>query len=132
MTEPLVSVVINTYNRRQSIPNTLAGLRGLRYSEFEIIVVNGPSTDGTSEFLEKWSSNIKRVDCSEANLAASRNAGIAASSGQIIAFIDDDAVPHPNWLAELARPYLDPRVGGVGGFTVDNTGARYQVRKTIC
>ena len=41
-------------------------------------------------------------------------------------------VPHPEWLNKLANNYTDSFVGGVGGFTIDNTGARFQVRKTIC
>ena len=41
----------------------------------------------------------------------SRNIGIEAAAGDIVAFIDDDAVPHPGWLSELVRPYADARVG---------------------
>ncbi|MEL6769340.1 MAG: glycosyltransferase, partial [Pseudomonadota bacterium] len=48
------------------------------------------------------------------------------------AFIDDDAVPHPQWLTALARAYADPRTGGAGGFTIDHTGVRWQVCKTVC
>jgi glycosyltransferase involved in cell wall biosynthesis/GT2 family glycosyltransferase len=132
MREISISVVINTLNRGHVLGDTIKSLKGLRYSNFEVIVVNGPSTDGTQTVLDEWEGCIKSLNCAEANLSMSRNVGIAAAAGDIVAFIDDDASPHPNWLTELARPYIDPNVAGVGGFTIDNTGVRFQARKTIC
>ena len=132
MTAPRVSVVINTCNRAAHLRDALRGLKGLRYGEFEVVVVNGPSTDDTEAVLAEWAPHIKRATCPELNLSVSRNIGIAAAAGEIVAFIDDDAIPHPDWLARLAEHYRDPRVGAVGGFTVDNTGLRWQARKTIC
>jgi glycosyltransferase involved in cell wall biosynthesis/GT2 family glycosyltransferase len=127
-----VSVVVNTYNRAATLRDTLKGLMGLRYQSFEVVVVNGPSTDDTEAVLQDWQGRIKLARCKEVNLSVSRNIGIETAAGDIIAFIDDDAVPHPDWLIELTRQYADPAVGAVGGFTIDNTGVRYQVRKTIC
>ncbi|MEM8819118.1 MAG: glycosyltransferase [Pseudomonadota bacterium] len=132
MTSPRFSVIVNTYNRGAHLEHTLRGLTALDYPDYEIVVVNGPSTDDTADRLTAWHDRIKYVDCGEANLAASRNEGIAAAAGDIVAFIDDDAVPHPTWLTALARAYGDPRVAGAGGFTLDNTGARWQCRKTVC
>lgn len=132
MSRPSVSVVVNTYNRASSLPDTLRGLQLLNYLNFEIVVVNGPSTDGTDSILEQWKGPIKVAHCSVANLSVSRNVGIEQCSGDIVAFIDDDAVPHPQWLSRIVGHYSDPLVGGVGGFTVDNTGVRFQCRKTIC
>jgi len=48
-------------------------------------------------------------------LSGARNSGLAAASGDVIVFLDDDAVAEPNWLAELTRGYSDPNVIGVGG-----------------
>ncbi|HEY4276756.1 MAG TPA: glycosyltransferase [Conexibacter sp.] len=48
-------------------------------------------------------------------LSGARNSGIAASHGEVVAFLDDDAVAQPDWLERLAAPYRDPRVAGVGG-----------------
>jgi glycosyltransferase involved in cell wall biosynthesis/GT2 family glycosyltransferase len=126
------SIVINTFNRAEHLKNAIRGALQLDYPEVEIVVVNGPSTDGTDAVLSRYRDRIKIADCPIANLSASRNAGIAQASGEIIAFMDDDAVPAPNWLLELARPYDDPRVGAVGGFTLDNTGRRLQAAKTLC
>ena len=48
-------------------------------------------------------------------LGGARNAGVARASGELVAFVDDDAVPSPTWLAELGAPFDDPGVSGVGG-----------------
>lgn len=132
MYKPSVSVVVCTYNRADTLADALRGTSQLDYPNFEIVVVNGPSQDETSKLLGQWRDQVKIVECDVPNLAASRNLGIAASAGEIVCFIDDDAVPHPQWLSRLSSKYADEHVGGVGGFTVDNTGSRFQSRKTIC
>lgn len=131
MFNPSVSVVVNTYNRASSLNNTLIGLSHLQYAPYEIIVVNGPSNDLTHLILEKWQDGIKIAECAEPNLSISRNIGISRASGDIVAFIDDDAIPHPRWIEKLVPKYADELVGGVGGYTVDNTGVRFQACKTV-
>lgn len=126
------SVVINTYNRADLLADALRGLSHLTYTDFEIIVVNGPSSDHTEEVLSNWAGRIKVGTCEQPNLSMSRNTGVALASGDVIAFIDDDAVPHPSWLQRLASHYGDQRVGAVGGYTIDNSGVTYQCKKTLC
>ncbi len=128
---PAVSVVVNTFNRASTLPATLAGLRQLRYPVFEVIVVNGPSTDDTEDVLRAHEGLITSLSCPEANLSMSRNIGIAAARGDIVAFIDDDAVPEPDWLDRIVAPFADPRVGGAGGFTRDNSGVSFQCKAVI-
>ncbi|MBU6309321.1 MAG: glycosyltransferase [Planctomycetes bacterium] len=128
----LISVVINTYNRATSLPRTLAALRQQRYRDFEVVVVNGPSTDGTASLLEAWQDACVIRRCPEINISMSRNVGIAAASGDVVAFIDDDAIPEPDWLEKLAEPYADPQVAGVGGIVWDHTGVRHQYRFSLC
>jgi glycosyltransferase involved in cell wall biosynthesis/GT2 family glycosyltransferase len=132
MAVPTVSVIVNTCNRGHLLEDALRGIAGLRHEALEIVVVNGPSTDGTDAVLDRWQLRIKRRECTERNLSLSRNIGIAAAAGDIVAFLDDDAVPHPEWLARLLPHYGDPSVAAVGGYTVDTTGRRYQARKTLC
>jgi glycogen(starch) synthase len=127
-----MSVVINTFNRCQSLEQTLRSLQQQTYDAFEVIVVNGPSTDGTREMLATWADRIIVADCPVANISKSRNIGIQASSGEVVAFIDDDAIPEPDWLEKLAAPYKDPRVGGVGGIVWDHTGVALQYRFSLC
>jgi len=131
MNNSAVSIVISTLDRAAHLGRLLAALRHLDYRPFEVIVVNGPSLDGTDELLAQWAGTVKVANCPAANLAASRNIGLAAASGDIVAFIDDDAVPHPRWLQHLVAAFGDRRLGGVGGFTLDGSGVRFQVRKTL-
>lgn len=129
---PSFSIVINTLNRGSLLGDAIQGVFQLDYPSFELVVVNGPSTDNSEDVLARWHGRIKHLRCDVANLSVSRNVGIEASAGDIVAFLDDDAVPHPLWLRYLSRHYADPSTGGVGGYTVDNTGVRWQVRKTVC
>ena len=120
------SVVVNTYNRAQSLALTLEGLRRLDHDDFEVVVVNGPSTDGTDELLARLEGEVKVLHCPERNLSASRNVGIAGSAGDIVAFIDDDAYPHPGWLTALERAFEDDEVAAAGGPVLDHTGWTFQ------
>lgn len=127
-----VSVVINTYNRAKSLKTTLESLFHQTDRRFEVIVVNGPSTDETEEVLSGYTEKIKLLSCPVRNLSVSRNIGIEASSGEIVAFIDDDAVADPNWVKDLIDGYDAPDVGGVGGIVYDHTGMQLQYRYSSC
>lgn len=126
------SIVINTYNRAHTLGDTLQSLQYLRYPRFEVIVVNGPSTDSTEEILSQYEGKIVKLNCSYANLSISRNVGIAAAKGDIVCFIDDDAIPEPNWLDLIATGYTKPEIAAVGGYIRDHTGYTYQSRALVC
>ncbi|MBC5785605.1 glycosyltransferase [Ramlibacter sp. USB13] len=126
------SIVINTYNRAHTLPRTLESLQSLRYPKFEVIVVNGPSTDGTEQVLERWRDRVKVGRCGQANLSMSRNIGIAMAAGDVVCFLDDDAMPEPDWLDQLATGYADPLVAAVGGYIRDHTGYSFQCKAVVC
>ena len=116
MTRPSVSVIINTCNRGYHLKRLLDILSRQSYENFEVVVVNGPSTDNTDKILDQYQEIIKAESCPENNLCMSRNIGVKAASGEILAFIDDDAVPEdPFWIEEAVKPFADPQVGAVGG-----------------
>jgi glycosyltransferase involved in cell wall biosynthesis/GT2 family glycosyltransferase len=129
---PSFSIIINTLNRADFLSDAIRGVMQLDYAAFELIVVNGPSTDHTAQVLAPWAGRIKVLRCDITNLAVSRNVGLAGAAGEIVAFLDDDAIAHPQWLSRMAPHYVSDRVGAVGGFTVDNSGMAWQVRKTVC
>ncbi|WP_260865934.1 glycosyltransferase [Burkholderia gladioli] len=132
LTYPRISIVINTLNRGPVLEKTLESFRWLRYpGEFEVIVVNGPSTDNSDEVIASWLPRIRAGKCDVANLSVSRNVGICMARGDIVAFIDDDAMPEPEWLAQLAEPYRDPIVGAVGGFVYNHTGYDFQYTYSV-
>lgn len=129
---PSFSIVINTYNRAHTLPRTLESLQWLRNRNFEVVVVDGPSTDGTADVVAAYAGRIKLGRCPEANLSMSRNIGIAMAAGDVVCFLDDDAVPEPDWLDQLALGYADPQVGAVGGYIRDHTGYAFQCKAVVC
>lgn len=121
------SIVINTLDRAALLQETLESLCRLRYAgQFEVIVVNGPSTDGTERVIASWLPRIRTARCPVANLSVSRNIGICMAAGEVVAFIDDDAIAEPEWLAGLAAAYDDAGVGGAGGRVYDSSGYTFQ------
>jgi len=123
---PSVSVIINTDGRVDSLANCLASLRYLRYPNFEVVVVAGPTRDGTHELCASYGDAIKFAECPARNLSQSRNISIAISAGEFVAFLDDDSVPEPEWLNDIMPAFNDPEVAVAGGFLHDHTGKTYQ------
>ncbi|MCC6264446.1 MAG: glycosyltransferase [Bryobacterales bacterium] len=112
-----VSVVICTLNRAAHLESCLRQLRLQRYPRFEVIVVNGPSTDDTDAVLARFPGEIKARRNPLANLCISRNLGIAAAEGEIVAFLDDDSFAHPDWMLEALPAFDDPLTTAVGGLS---------------
>lgn len=126
-----ISVVINTYNRAASLDTALDALRHQRHNDFEVVVVNGPSEDATDDVLARYE-RVRVVRCPDVHLSKSRNLGIDAAAGEIVAFLDDDAVPEPAWLQDLETAYVDDHLGGAGGLVLDHTGVGVQYRYSTC
>lgn len=122
------SIVICTYNRDEFLERSLKSLSHIQYKNFEVVVVNGPSTDRTREILDGYKGKIKIENNAFANLSISRNLGIAAASGDVVAFLDDDAIPEPDWLHQIAEVYEKngERIGGAGGRVYGPGGDHFQ------
>ena len=117
---PSVSVVIVTAGRRQCLPNCIASLRRQTYRPLELVVVVGPSKDGSRDYaMSLTDAKVTQVD--RLNVSYARNTGVRLASGDIIAFIDDDAVATPTWIEELVSVFEaeGPTCGGVAGLVVD-------------
>jgi glycosyltransferase involved in cell wall biosynthesis len=120
MTLPFVSIVICSKNRCDALRSfALPSLEGLDYPSFEVIVVDDASTDDTEAFLRQYQqlgSSLKVVrNARSSGLCNARNVGIANSSGEIIAFIDDDCAVAPDWMREIVKAYDAPDIAVVGG-----------------
>src|SRR5713101_8429721 len=118
------SVIVPTYNRLNLLKNTLESLYRQDYADFEIIVVNDGSTDGTDEFLASLAmqNKISYLKHPNQGLAATRTAGLGVAAGEYIAFTDDDCVVPVTWLRTLKEAFQQETVAGIGGAT--HTGDR--------
>ncbi len=102
---PQVSVVVPTHNRRELLTTTLQGLLSQRDVDFEVLVIDDASTDGTVEALASRSHPRVRVLPSPGppGVATARNFGIASARGEWVAFCDDDDL----WAPHKLRRQLD-------------------------
>lgn len=130
--KPSFSIVICTYNRDEYLERTLKSLNKLKYDFFEVVVVNGPSTDRTEQVINRYQDKIKIVKNPVANLSISRNLGIKNSCGDIIAFLDDDAIPEENWLDQISELYVNKKnIGGAGGRVYGPGGDHFQFHNGV-
>ncbi len=111
---PSFSVVVCTYNGSATIKDTLEGLKQLRYPNYEVIVINDGSRDNTAEIVRQYE-QVRLITTSNCGLSSARNTGMYNATGEIIAYIDDDAYPDPHWLHYLAYAYTHSTHGGMGG-----------------
>ena len=110
---PKISVVVCSLNGAKTIRDTLEGLKHLEYPEYEVIVVNDGSTDKTPEIASEYDVNL--ISTENRGLSNARNTGMKAATGEIVAYIDDDAYPDPHWLKYIARTFMTTSFVGVGG-----------------
>src|SRR3989449_72836 len=110
---PRVSVVVCSYNGAPTIRDCLEGLSRLAYPNYEVIVVDDGSTDDTAAIARRY--NGRLIQTENRGLANARNTGLAAATGEIIAYLDDDAYPDPEWLTYLVATFMSTSYAGVGG-----------------
>lgn len=112
---PQVSVVIASYNAERTLKTCLDSLQRLNYPDYEVILVDDGSTDATRSIACLYP-NV-RYFRHEQNLGLSvaRNTGIAAATGEIVAFTDADCRADEDWLYHLVSVLLDGEFVGIGG-----------------
>ena len=110
---PDVSVVVCTHNGAATIGETCAALQAMPYPDYEVIVVDDGSRDETARIARRY--DVQLIQMDNQGLSAARNVGMRAASGQIIAYIDDDAYPDPHWLHYLAHMFMATGHVGVAG-----------------
>ena len=113
--QPAISLIINTTDWAASLSTLLRALEHQSYPDFEVLVVVGPTADNTLDILQQYGERLRVLHCAQANLSQSRNIGLLAAKAEIVAFIDDDAVPCHHWLQQLAERFQDPELAGSGG-----------------
>ena len=113
-TWPKVSVVVCAYNAASTIDECLDSLAALTYPDYEVIVVNDGSRDGTGDLARRHAA-VTVIDVPNGGLSAARNVGLQASSGVVVAYTDADVRVDPDWLTFLVQPFLNSDVMAAGG-----------------
>ncbi|MDR3472002.1 MAG: glycosyltransferase family 2 protein [Devosia sp.] len=131
----MISAILCTRNRSSQLALALEQFGNVEYDgQFELIVVNNGSSDDTSNVIASFASRsdfpVTEVKEATPGLANARNAGVAASSGSVIVFTDDDCYVDRHFLTEMTRPFKWDHIGFVGGRIVlhDETDARMTIR----
>lgn len=125
MTEALVSVVIVSRHRPEDLRRCVRALSYQTHRLFEVVVICDPTTSASLGDIVPLG-RVKTAVCVDANISKARNMGIDLSTGEIIAFIDDDAIAEPTWLERLIAPIIDSNVGASGGFVRGRNGISFQ------
>jgi glycosyltransferase involved in cell wall biosynthesis len=116
-----IAVVVCTRNRSAALAGALEAVLAVEHDPraWELLVVDNGSTDDTAAVARSLADanpgRVRVVVEPEIGLSAARNAGIAASDAEIVAFVDDDAFPEPGWLAAVAAGFRRREVMCVGG-----------------
>jgi len=112
--QPRVSIIISAKNEEKRIGPTLKSIENLDYSNYEVILVDGGSTDRTIEIAEE--ENVQILRQKDSTPGEGRNTGIRNSQSSIIAVLDGDCIPRKDWLKNGVRLIdREKNVGGIGG-----------------
>jgi cellulose synthase/poly-beta-1,6-N-acetylglucosamine synthase-like glycosyltransferase len=125
----MISVVVPAYNSEKTIADTIRALLKQNFPKknYEIIIVDDGSTDGTVEVASKFPVRVLRLK--HKGPANARNEGAKKARGEIILFTDADCIPDKNWIREITKPFADKNIVGVGGtyktYNKDSAIARF-------
>ena len=108
------SVIICTRNRPQELARCLEAVAKVNPAPSEVVVVDNASSDASAlELAQIW--KARYLSAPRPGLSHARNSGARSCNSEIVAFLDDDAVPEPDWLFHLASEFGDSRVAAVAG-----------------
>jgi glucosyl-dolichyl phosphate glucuronosyltransferase len=125
-----LAVVIPTYNRREILKRTLLSLQVAEIPvglEVIVVVVDNNSKDGTAEMVASLAESSAVPICvvteKRQGSAYARCCGMESSSGDLVAFLDDDEAVDPSWYKTIGREFSDPRIEFIGGCQLPEWGA---------
>jgi GT2 family glycosyltransferase len=110
---PRMSVVVCTYNGAATLEDCLDGLAAVDYPNYEVVVIDDGSTDESAAICLQR--DVRVVSTENRGLAEARNTGMHHATGEILAYVDDDARPDPDWLSYLAQSFTATTHAAVGG-----------------
>ena len=113
---PTASIVVRCYNEVAHLPKLFEELDRQRFRDFEVVVVDSGSDDGTLEFLATQGIVLRHIAKENFSFGRSLNIGCDAASGEFLVFISAHCYPeHPDWLENLLAGFEDPKVAAVYG-----------------
>lgn len=118
---PTISVVIITRDRPRVAAHVLAALRRQTVGPLETLVVDTSREPADGERLAREFPEVRLLSFPNGvnSMPWSRNIAVSAAHGEVVAYLDDDAIPAPDWLEHLRAPYADAAVMAVGGRVVE-------------
>lgn len=117
MNKPLVSIIIPTYNRAHCIEQAIRSALQQTFRDFELIVADDGSTDGTEQVVARMNEpQVRVVRKINGGCSSARNFGVTNANGKYVAFLDSDDEWDPRWLeTTVAMMEADAQVGAVYG-----------------
>ena len=123
--KPLISIIVVNYNAGNLLKRCLDGVKAQTFHDFELVLVDNGSTDGSVEALGDLPDFVHLIEADEnLGFAKANNLGAEQSTGTWIATLNPDAVPHPDWLSQFVRALVKHRGVALFGstlFTLDKT-----------
>jgi glycosyltransferase involved in cell wall biosynthesis/GT2 family glycosyltransferase len=114
---PTISVVVCAFtpDRLEVMTEAIESVRAQTVPASEVVLVIDHSPELLEEARRRWPEARVVANREKQGLSGARNTGVAEASGEVVAFLDDDAIAEPQWLARLAAAYEDQNVLGAGG-----------------
>lgn len=114
---PRVSVIVCSHNGAATLRGCLASLQALNYSNYEVILVDDGSTDGTPRIASNFSL-VRTARQGHGGLGVARNVGAVEATGEIVAYADADCVVDADWLHHLISAMHHQDVDAIGGHNI--------------
>lgn len=127
-----VSVIMATYNRLAVLPRAIDSVLRQTHRDFELLVVDDGSSDGTREYLAGISDpRVRVVAQPNRGLSAARNAGLAQITGELVSYLDSDNVWHADYLSAVVSEMADATVAAYTGRNLLLVGGTGQINNVI-
>lgn len=111
-----ISIVIPAFNGGDRFRLVLDMIFRQTYKNFELIVIDSGSKDGTVDLIKKYPAKLVQIKSSEFGHGKTRNFGATLAKGEIVVFLTQDALPSSeHWLSSLVSPFADKQIAGVYG-----------------
>src|SRR4051812_41199702 len=117
MPDPLLTIIVRSFNEGWALRDTLPALQQQEYRNWELIVIDSGSTDGSVDLIRQAKPKIFiQIQPHEYNPSRVMNRGMSLAQSEYGIFLNADATPQgANWLRPLAAPLLDPKVAASFG-----------------